>query len=540
MYLSCRVSHYEDEEKGVSMISSPLMNKRDIENQFRNSKSIFFISEQGGPEYYRYLCEIAWIANSVSGEIQIVRYNTPRDIEIQKFQTTFLQKLTNILPTVSLIDIPARLGSENRPDRNYGIKTLKQAFEHNTSLGHSIVSTLMSSLVSVPKPKSKRLSKVISHYATEFIQSETVCNFIISEIKPDFLIIPNGRFPDQAGLRAIAEKSKTPFLIFERGTRGNGRFHLQPHQTQDFNSVRRYYWNYFNSSRIESAISLDDSKHFLELQKNDSRFNPFAKRWAQSPTNGDSQEETNLCVFFTSSTDERYSNLGIDMNGWNSQEEAIIQTHAALKRSGFDFLVRIHPNAGWKTWNELRRMSSVLRKNRIGYVLPWEVPGTYELLQKVSLAATWGSTVCIEATALGIPTINLGRTPYDNVIDVLVVTPNNINTINFNQVPKPVASKSIRFFNARLQYGFQVEHIDFDERFNEIKELLAPGNFPVDSNISFSIRLKSMKKYLIQPQYTFLITNKLLGYKSSVSLMRSLISLLSKLPTPLALDERLK
>jgi hypothetical protein len=106
MYLSCRVSHYEDEEKGVSMISSPLMNKRDIENQFRNSKSIFFISEQGGPEYYRYLCEIAWIANSVSGEIQIVRYNTPRDIEIQKFQTTFLQKLTNILPTVSLIDIP--------------------------------------------------------------------------------------------------------------------------------------------------------------------------------------------------------------------------------------------------------------------------------------------------------------------------------------------------------------------------------------------------------------------------------------------------
>lgn len=522
------------------MTSSPLLIKSDIENQFRNTKSIFFIGEWNNPEYYRYLCEIAWIANSVSGEIHIVRYNTPRDIAIQSFQTIFLQTLSEIFPTIILTNRPAKLYSANKSNRDIGIKTLEQAFQHNASLGHSIVSTLMSSLISIPKPKSKRLSKVISRYSRDFIQSETVCNFMISELKPDFLIIPNGRFPDQAGLRATAEKNRTPFLIFERGTRGNGRFHLQPHQSQDFNSVRRYYWDYFNSNRIESAISTDDSKHFLDLQKNDSRFNPFAKRWAQSLSDSGSQEEMSLCVFFTSSTDERYSNLGIDMNGWNSQEEAIIQTYAALKRSSFDFLVRIHPNAGWKTWTELRRMISVLRKNRIGYVLPWEVPGTYELLQKVSLAATWGSTVCIEATALGIPTINLGRTPYDNVIDVLVISPDNIDTINFNEVPKPVASKSIRYFNARLQYGFQVEHIDSDERFHGIRELCAPDKFPANSKVSFSTRLKSMKKYLIQPQYAFLITNKLLGYKSSVSLMRNLISLLSRLPTPLALNERLK
>jgi hypothetical protein len=397
----------------------------------------------------------------------------------------------------------------------------------------------MSSLISIPEPGSKRLKKRISEYSREFIHSEIVCNYIISEIEPDFVIITNGRFPDQAGLRAMAEKNKTPFLIFERGSRGNGRFHLQPHQTQEFDSMRLYYWDYFNSSRIDSSISTDSSTHFLNLQKNDPVFNPFARCWAKNASNVEPRDDNPLCVFFTSSTDERYSNLGIDMNGWNSQEEAIIQIHVALKQSGFDFLVRIHPNAGWKTWTELRRMISALEKNGIAYVLPWEIPGTYELLQKIKLAATWGSTVCIEATAQGIPTINLGRTSYDNVIDVLVINPQNINTINFREVQKPMALKSIRFFNARLEYGFQVEKIDSDERFNEIKQLCSPGNFPGESVFSFSAYLKSLKKYIIQPQYAFLLAEKLLGYKYSVFMMRNLILILTKLPNRLALKERL-
>jgi hypothetical protein len=275
----------------------------------------------------------------------------------------------------------------------------------------------------------------------------------------------------------------------------------------------------------------------LDLQKNDPLFNPFARRWTQNAENLENCGEIPLCVFFTSSTDERYSNLGIDMNGWNSQEEAIIQTHEVLKRSGFNFLVRIHPNAGWKTWTELRRMTSALKKNGITYVLPWEIPSTYELLQKINLAATWGSTVCIEATALGIPTINLGRTPYDNVIDVMVVNPQNIKTINFREISKPIASKSIRFFNTRLQYGFQVEKIDSDDRFNEMKVLCAPDNFPVQSDISFSTKVKSLKKYFIQPQYAFLVLNKILGYRSSVFLLRNLILILNKIPSRITSKE---
>ena len=520
------------------MTPSPLIVKNDIEDQFRNTKSIFFMGEWNTPEYYRYLCEIAWIANSVSSEIHIVRYDIPRNREIQKFQEIFLQKLTKILPTINLTDIPPGFFSGNKPNENMEIDTLEKAFQHNASLGHSIVSTLMSSLISVPKLKDKSLGKVISQYSREFIHSEAVCDFMISELKPDFVIITNGRFPDQAGLRAMAEKNGTPYLIFERGTRGNGRFHLQPHQTQDYNSVRSYYQDYFNSIGVDSTISVDKSKHFLDLQEKDSRFNPFAKRWSQRNNSSGNQEKTPFCVFFTSSTDERYSNLGIDMNGWNSQEEAIIQTYSALRRLGFDFLVRIHPNAGWKTWGELRRMISALRKKKIAFVLPWEVPGTYELLQQVSLVATWGSTVCIEATARGIPTINLGRTPYDNVIDVLVISPDNIKTIDFNKVPKPDDLKSIRFFNERLQYGFQVEHIDSDGRFNEIKELFAAGEFPEKSKISFRNGLKSVRKYFIQPQYAFLLLNKLLGYKFSVFLMRNFILLISKIRIQFAVEDR--
>ncbi len=511
--------------------------KTDLENQFRNSKSIFFVGEWNNPEYYWYLCEIAWIANSVSGELHIVKYNSQNNIAIQRFQTIFFQNLTKIFPKILLTNLPASLQSKEKNNLDFDIVTLEQAFLYNSLLGHSIVSILMSSLIPVPGLRSKKLKKIIFEYSSEFMQSEFVCNHIISELQPDFVIIPNGRFPDQAGLIAAAEKNKIPFLIFERGTRGNGRFHLQPHQTQDFDSMRRYYLEYFNSNRVDTSTSLNESTHFLDLQKNDPLFNPFARRWTQNAENLENCGEIPLCVFFTSSTDERYSNLGIDMNGWNSQEEAIIQTHEVLKRSGFNFLVRIHPNAGWKTWTELRRMTSALKKNGITYVLPWEIPSTYELLQKINLAATWGSTVCIEATALGIPTINLGRTPYDNVIDVMVVNPQNIKTINFREISKPIASKSIRFFNTRLQYGFQVEKIDSDDRFNEMKVLCAPDNFPVQSDISFSTKVKSLKKYFIQPQYTFLVLNKILGYRSSVFLLRNLILILNKIPSRITSKE---
>lgn len=522
----------------MSINSLPLISRKDLENQFRNTKAIFFVGNWNNPEYYRYLCEIAWIANSVSGEIHIVRYNIQDSSKIERFQTTFFQKLSEIFPRIHLTNLPASMQIEGTNNQHVEIATLEQAFLHNDSLGHSIVSILMSSLISVPGLRSKKLKKIISKYSSEFIQSEIVCDHTISKIMPDFVIIPNGRFPDQAGLRATAEKNKIPFLIFERGTKGNGRFHLQPHQTQDFDSMRRYYLEYFNANRVVTSASPDKSTKFLDLQKNDSSFNPFAKRWTQNAKNIDSRQGNPFCVFFTSSTDERYSNLGIDMNGWGSQEQAIIQTYEALKRSGFDFLVRIHPNAAWKTWAELRRMTSALKRNGITFVLPWEIPGTYELLQKISLAATWGSTVCIEATALGIPTINLGRTPYDNVIDVLVVNPQNIDTINFRDIPKPIASKSIRFFNTRLQYGFQVEKIDSDDRFNEIKALCARDNFPVESEISFGTKAKSLKKYFIQPQYAFLITKRIFGYNSSVFLLRNSILFLEKLPTRLSSKER--
>jgi len=61
-------------------------------------------------------------------------------------------------------------------------------------------------------------------------------------------------------------------------------------------------------------------------------------------------------LLLNSSFDERFSNLGMEMNGWNSQEEAFASVIERLKSLDFKLVFRIHPNTASKSWFELLRL----------------------------------------------------------------------------------------------------------------------------------------------------------------------------------------
>jgi hypothetical protein len=187
--------------------------------------------------------------------------------------------------------------------------------------------------------------------------------------------------------------------------------------------------------------------NWLYRQQSDESQNPFISQ----PKNAYSSSslEGRLVVLFNSSFDERFSNLGTEMNGWTSQEQAFREVISLLKSRGHKVIFRIHPNTANKSWHELINLVKAIKELQIEIVLPWDEVSTYSLLEKASIVVTWGSTVSLESTAMGIPTFNLGRTYYDSVIDVKLLSPEMIKNGDFKPILPDQSKSRIAIFMTR-------------------------------------------------------------------------------------------
>jgi hypothetical protein len=143
------------------------------------------------------------------------------------------------------------------------------------------------------------------------------------------------------------------------------------------------------------------------------------------------------------------------MNGWNSQEHAFVEVIEALRRINEKMIFRIHPNTANKSWYELISLIAAIKDLQIKIVLPWDEISTYSLLQNASKVVTWGSTVCLESTAMGIPTYNLGRTHYDTIIDVKILTPQMVANNDFEPIQPGQLKSKIAIFMTR-NWGYKL------------------------------------------------------------------------------------
>ena len=217
--------------------------------------------------------------------------------------------------------------------------------------------------------------------------------------------------------------------------------------------------NFFATEIASSEFPNDSfvakwSLDWLKKQSSDVNQNQFLSTKLNASYNSLSSEKP-IAVVFNSSIDERFSNLGVEMNGWESQPQAITQVVSALKDSGFHCIVKVHPNTGNKSWHELAGLVKPLISGGIDFVLPWDQISTYELLKYAQIVVTWGSTVSLEATAMGIPTFNLGRTQFDNLIDVQLICPRNVREIK-NKIVAPDPLKTYRAIYLTQNWGYSL------------------------------------------------------------------------------------
>lgn len=159
---------------------------------------------------------------------------------------------------------------------------------------------------------------------------------------------------------------------------------------------------------------------------------------------------------FTSSIDERISNLPLDLNGWEGQYRAIESVSNRLRELRYDPVIRIHPNAVHKSWAELLELLKMIKRIGVKAIMPWSTVSTYEMLESAPLAVTWASTVSLESTARGIPTANLGPTKFGDLIDIEKLSPNLIPKWEPSLSRKP-SKKSLLAIYVTRHYGSKNE-----------------------------------------------------------------------------------
>lgn len=283
------------------------------------------------------------------------------------------------------------------------------------------------------------------------------------------IFIPNGRFPYQNIANLIAVKRGVKKMFFEQGEQGPQTYFLEKFHTLD-----RLETQLDLSERIKIGFTLSEKKsaeNWFESRINGQ--NVFGRLWSPKARLVE-EKSANRVVIFSSSEDE-YAELGQDWktHDWENQWKAIESVSQYLIELGYQVILRVHPNIVAKSHSSFKRniRNQKVLKNAIPKVkILGHEDGTnsYELVKSASLVVVWNSTVGLESTYLGKPTICLTSAFYDELVDVIKC--HNIqefkHALDVSHLPDPQKAVAFRAaLNAR-------DHWLGPESINVYEELL--------------------------------------------------------------------
>jgi hypothetical protein len=280
----------------------------------------------------------------------------------------------------------------------------------------------------------------------------------------DAWYIFNGRFFTTQPYVAAARASGVPFFIYERsGTLDRlslYKNHL-PHDRSLMREVIRDHWetsSHSHSERQEIGASF------------------YEKRAAGLPSSwysfveGQSRETVALrsnrpqVVAFTSSDDELAAVATADWRNplYADQCDAIAQiaSAAAAPEAGFDLTIRAHPNLRGVRSRQVELLRNLPTSVRV--IMPDEAVSSYELLRTADVVLSFGSTVGIEATYWGKPSILAGRAAYEGWDAVWQPATHTELLSMLTRPPQPKAKENALPYGYFQEcYGVTPKHTDY-------------------------------------------------------------------------------
>jgi hypothetical protein len=274
----------------------------------------------------------------------------------------------------------------------------------------------------------------------------------------DFCISLNGRYPFQSGIRTYCEVNSIQYLSLEHGQRHGLNLHLANFQPQQIRELDKWIERRIHSFTSENLEHIrKQGIAWLTSQENDTNQNVFLKTKRTQISSVSSSPRLLLC---TSSLDERFNNLGVDLNGWESQYAAYDSVIRKCIESGVEVTLKVHPNSLNKAWKDLWRLYSNMAKwETLQIEGPWSNSNVFELIDQYEYFVSWGSSLMISAAFREKKGFLLGPTNFMSTLKVPVFGPDEIAKLKLSELKKLERSNAELAAGVIRNWGYNIESL---------------------------------------------------------------------------------
>jgi hypothetical protein len=286
---------------------------------------------------------------------------------------------------------------------------------------------------------------------------------------PNEIAIPNGRFPNQKVLALVAKRLGIAVEFYERGFRPDSGVFLGKHMTVD-----RVAWQARAKDRqgsLDDDLRSSSKEWLLSRRQPGSLENEFSAKWSDDATQAEyfgTKKPAYSVAFFTSSQDEFLALEDWQGFGWSDQYEAFVEFANNVQGPT---VLRIHPNFINKSFrhaiDEIRRIFWMRAKlPQLEVVWPTSPLNSYEILERSNRVVVYGSTIGLEASAIGKPVWNAGNSFYDIVGDVKNFFPKTNYPAEYFQEWEVDTSRSWAIIDAQIAADIAIPDRLLQRRWN--------------------------------------------------------------------------
>jgi hypothetical protein len=239
----------------------------------------------------------------------------------------------------------------------------------------------------------------------------------VERMKPAVVVIFNGRFSSTRPFLEIAREAGIPVACHEIGDRTRADCRFMP----GFGVGERGYWD--SLARLAGRRPLTEEEARAVGTWIARRFHdPTIPRYSQTDDASTSiwPQGSPRILIAPSSNDENRIVDGFDRPGFGGIDAVLDWIAECSKRDPAAIVVvRAHPNlSAVHNWGEATAIVEMYRAfakqapSNVRVILPDEKASSYSFLREADLVISDFSTMTMEAAALGIPAISVGRSRY--------------------------------------------------------------------------------------------------------------------------------
>ncbi len=355
----------------------------------------------------------------------------------------------------------------NLKDKN--LSDIKKISYQGYNIGEGLVSTIVSILQdSDPFPLNRNEERLLNKiYISSMICIEAT-QLLLKENNYDTAVLFNGRYACEYAIKQVLKEQKINIFYHERGWCENYYF-FENYVPNDMSMRKKEILSLklkFSNDEIDKLGKQffkrrreGDGISWISFNKNHS--NNISKILKNKIINN-KKKGKKIISYFTSNEDEFISLEGIKepFLTWGNQFEAIKDLGRICRELNLYLIIRSHPNLQYKSIKENSRWSRLkeeIKKLNFEWINSYEKESSYELINNSDLIITGGSTIGVEAVAMGKPSLVITECHYDNIFESILFCQNKTELLNILKdinTYKPVDKNSVNLFGLwSLSYG---------------------------------------------------------------------------------------